>query len=73
LVDGHEQMLRQILADMGSRSSLTCPLEEFRSRLENRKTGYMGALSLRVADDRALAEALPAPFVNLIRTLGGGP
>lgn len=73
LADGHEQMLRDILAAMGSRSSLTCPLEELRSRLKNRKTGYMGALSLRVASDRALAEAMPAPFVNLVRTIGGRP
>lgn len=72
LADGHEQLLRTILASISGNSALTCDLAEFRSRLKNRKTGYMGTLSLRVANDRALAEAMPAPFVNLIRSLGGG-
>jgi putative ATP-dependent endonuclease of OLD family len=69
LADGHEAMLRDILASISGQGALTCPLDEFTARLKNRKTGYMGKLSLRIAADQALAEQMPAPFVNLIRSL----
>jgi putative ATP-dependent endonuclease of the OLD family len=69
LADGHEQMLREILAAISGRSALTCPLVEFRARLKNKKTGYMGVLAPRVASDPALAARMPAPFVDLISTL----
>lgn len=74
LADGHEQMLREILAGICGRGALTCQLDEFRARLKNRKTGYMGVLAPRVANDPALAARMPAPFVGLINTLrGSGP
>lgn len=69
IADGHEQLLREILAEIGGNSALTCPFEEFVARLKNDKSGYMGALSLRVADDEELAQRMPAPFVNLITSL----
>ncbi|MGB8834559.1 MAG: AAA family ATPase, partial [Candidatus Sulfotelmatobacter sp.] len=69
IADGHLQLLREILAGLGSNSALTCPEAEIRSRLKNKKTGYMGILSLRVAADRALAERMPQAFVNLITSL----
>ena len=69
IADGHLQLLREILAGIGSNSALTCPEAEIRSRLKNKKTGYMGILSLRVAADRALAERMPQAFVNLIISL----
>ena len=72
IADGHEQMLRQILADIGDASALTCPAYEFSARLKNRKTGYMGVLSLRVAADPALAARMPAPFVTLVTSLRDG-
>jgi putative ATP-dependent endonuclease of OLD family len=72
LADGHEQLLRQILASISGQAALTCPLDEFRARLKNRKTGYMGTLSLRVAGDKDLAEKMPAPIMNLIKSLKGG-
>jgi putative ATP-dependent endonuclease of the OLD family len=72
IADGHELMLRQILADIGPATALTCPMDEFRARLKNRKTGYMGLLSLRVAGDEALARRMPAPFVTLISNLRDG-
>lgn len=72
LADGHEQLLRQILASIGGAGAMTCPLDELRARLKNRKTGYMGTLSLLVANDKNLAESMPAPFVNLINSLRGG-
>jgi putative ATP-dependent endonuclease of OLD family len=71
LADGHEEMLREILAGISGRSALTCPLDEFRARLKNRKTGYMSVLAPRVASDPALAVRMPAPFVGLINTLRG--
>lgn len=72
IADGHLQLLREILAGLGSPNALNCPEAEIRSRLKNKKTGYMGVLSLRVAGDRVLAERMPAPFVNLIAALRNG-
>lgn len=72
LADGHEQLLRQILASISGQAALTCALDEFRARLKNRKTPYMGMLSSRVAGDKDLANRMPAPFVNLIKSLKGG-
>ena len=69
VADGHLQLLREILAGISGNSALTCPEAEFLSRLKNKKTGYMGILSLRVADDRSLAERMPQAFVNLITSL----
>ena len=71
LADGHEQLLREIMGTVGGQTALTCPFDEFRRRLKNKKTGYMGALSLRVAADKELAVKMPAPFVELIKSLGG--
>ena len=71
LAVGHEEMLREIIAGISGRSAQTCPLDEFRARLKNRKTGYMGVLAPRVASDPALAMRMPAPFVDLINTLRG--
>ena len=72
IADGHLQLLRDILAEVSGRSALTCDETEFRARLKNRKTGYMGALSLRVAADAALAGRMPAAFVTLITNLRDG-
>lgn len=69
LADGHEQLLREILAGIGGSSALDCPLDELRARLKNRKTSYMSVLSLRVAADEALAKRMPERFVDLINTL----
>src|SRR5882762_495436 len=54
LADGHVQLLRQILAEIGEKSALACTLDELRLRLKKEKTGYMGVLSLRVASDSVL-------------------
>lgn len=70
LADGHEELLRKIMGAVGGKSALTCPFDEFKARLKNKKTGYMGALSLRIAADKDLAAKMPAPFVNLIKSLG---
>jgi putative ATP-dependent endonuclease of OLD family len=72
IADGHLQLLREILAAIGSDSALICPEAEIRSRLKNKKTGYMGMLSLRVAADRGLAERMPQALVNVITTLRDG-
>jgi len=71
LADGHEQLLREIMGTLGGKPAITCPFDEFKGRLKNRKTGYMGALSLRIAADKDLAARMPAPFVDLIKSLGG--
>ena len=71
LADGHERLLRKIMGTVGGQTALTCPFDEFKRRLKNKKTRYMGALSLRVAADKELAVKMPAPFVELIKSLGG--
>ena len=70
--DGHEQLLREILAESGNRLALTCPLDELRTILKNNKSGYMRALSLRVAKDFALARQMPTQFVSLVSSLREG-
>ena len=72
LADGHVQLLRQILAEIGEKSALACTLDELRLRLKKEKTGYMGLLSLRVASDSVLASQMPAAFVNLVTKLRDG-
>ena len=72
LADGHEQMLRQLLAERGVKTALTCSLDEFTKQLKNRKTGYMSALAPRIAADAALAARMPKPFVDLIVGLRDG-
>ena len=70
--DGHEQLLREILAEFSSDAALDCPYDEFVERLKDAKSGYMGTLAMRVAEDQALAEQMPAPFVELIKNLKDG-
>jgi putative ATP-dependent endonuclease of the OLD family len=72
LADGHETMLREMLATVGGRTALTCSIEEFTARLKNKKTAYMNVLAPRIAADPALAARMPAPFVNLITRLREG-
>jgi len=69
IADGHQQLLRNILAGISGKSALTCPVDELRARLKKQKTGYMGVLSLQVADDPVLASQMPAAFANLITKL----
>ena len=70
--DGHEQLLREILSEIGIDAALDCPFDEFVRRLKNAKSGYTGTLAMRVAEDQALAERMPAPFVQLIKKLKDG-
>jgi putative ATP-dependent endonuclease of OLD family len=72
LADGHEQLLRQILAEINGKTALSCSGDEFRARLKNSKTRYMSLLAPRVAADVGLAERMPAPFVELITSLRNG-
>jgi putative ATP-dependent endonuclease of the OLD family len=72
IADGHEQLLRDILVKLGIKTAKTCALEEFRSQLKNRKTGYMGSLASMVASDPTLANRMPKPFVDLILKLMSG-
>jgi putative ATP-dependent endonuclease of OLD family len=72
LADGHEKLLRDTLADIGSPNAKTCPIDEFRGRLKNAKTAYMAALAPKIAADPALAALMPDPFVALIQGLKDG-
>lgn len=71
LADGHEKLLREVMCAVGGKSALDCSAEEFYSRIKNKKTGYMGPLSLRIAVDKDLAQKMPKPYVDLIVALGG--
>lgn len=72
IADGHLPLLRQIVAEITGESALTCPEAEFRSRLKNKKPGYMAVLSSRVAANSELAARMPAAFVNLVTRLRDG-
>jgi putative ATP-dependent endonuclease of the OLD family len=72
LSDGHEALLREMMAQTGSPGVLSCPPDEFRARLKNAKTGYMSALAPRIAADPALAARMPAAFVALVQGLRAG-
>jgi putative ATP-dependent endonuclease of the OLD family len=69
IADGHLQLLRECVAEVRGKSSLTCPEAEFRSQLKNAKPNYMGVLSPRIAADPTLAGRMPAAFVTLITRL----
>jgi putative ATP-dependent endonuclease of OLD family len=71
IADGHEVLLRKILAEISGDYALTCSSEEFRARL-NRKTRYMSVLAPRIAADAALAARMPAAFVDLVARLRSG-
>ena len=67
--DGHENLLRNILAKIQGDSVLTCKLPEFKKRLKNKKTAYMTELAPKVASDAKLALKMPALYVNAIKDL----
>ena len=72
LADGHENLLREIMSEIGFRNMDRCTPDELRARLENAKTDYMPALALRVAASPELAARMPAPFVEIVRRLKDG-
>ncbi len=72
LADGHQNLLREILAGTGMSSASSCSLDDLRARLKKRKTTYMANLAPRIAANRALAERMPEPFVRLVQNLRGG-
>ena len=72
IADGHENLLRDILGDIQGKSAKTCPLDEFKKQLKNKKTAYMIKLALRVADDAELAMKMPEPFVKAVEHLKNG-
>lgn len=72
LADGHEKVLRDILAESIGPSAATLSLSDLKARLTNRKTDYMRRLAARVATDPILAKGMPAPFVALVTALRDG-
>lgn len=69
--DGHEQLLRTILAEGTSKSALTCQHADFVKRLKNNKIPCISRLALRVEADEQLALQMPAAFVGLVQSLKG--
>ena len=69
IADGHEPLLRTILAEISTNSALNCSLEEFVKSLKNNKASYMKMLSSRVREDASLARTMPTPFVNFVTHL----
>jgi putative ATP-dependent endonuclease of OLD family len=72
LADGHEALLRAVLDEIGVSNALTCTPAELATKLKKSKIGYMTALGRRVAADLALAERMPAPFVQAVKDLKAG-
>ena len=72
LADGHEQRLREIMGKVSGPAAERLPLEEFKARLRNKKTGYMSVLATQVATDPVLAAQMPEPFVSLVTALRNG-
>jgi putative ATP-dependent endonuclease of OLD family len=69
IADGHEDLLREALVAAGHSDASTMASADLLRRLENWKTDYMSHFAARVAEDRALAEKMPAPFVSLFEWL----
>jgi putative ATP-dependent endonuclease of OLD family len=72
LADGHEKLLRDILADISGPSAQTCSINELKKRLKNKKTAYMTELAPMIAADLTLAVKMPKPFVQFIKQLKNG-
>ncbi len=72
IADGHESLLREILARIQGDSAKTCSLDEFKKRLKNKKTAYMTELAPMFAADEELAKKMPEPFVKAIEQLKNG-
>lgn len=72
LADGHELLLRTVLAELDVANAQSCTVDELRRLLRRRKVPYMTRLAARVAADSVLALQMPAPFVDLINGLRSG-
>jgi putative ATP-dependent endonuclease of OLD family len=72
LADGHEQVLREILTRLSVLDAMTCPADEFKKRLKNKKVPYMTELAPLVATDPALASKMPKPFLRYVEQLKSG-
>jgi putative ATP-dependent endonuclease of OLD family len=72
LEDGHEALLREMLAELGTKDCDSCSLDELRRLLCHRKTAYMTRLAPRVAASPELASRMPNPIVSLIEKLRDG-
>jgi len=72
IADGHEQLLRKVLDEIGISGAKTCTPDELKMKLKKSKTGYMSALGRYVAADAALAAQMPALFVQAVNDLKGG-
>jgi putative ATP-dependent endonuclease of the OLD family len=69
VADGHEDLLREILGEIGTKNADQCSLDELRRLLGNRKTAYMTRLAPRVAASCDLASRMPTAIVSLIDKL----
>lgn len=71
LAKGHEQRLRELLAEATSQQALTCSYEDFVGRLKKNKIACISRLALQVEVDAALAEQMPDEFVTAVKELKG--
>lgn len=72
LLSGHENLLRQVMAEVVGPQALTAPLNDLQGLLKGNKTAYMSRLAPRIAADAAIAQTMPAPFVQLVVGLRDG-
>jgi putative ATP-dependent endonuclease of OLD family len=69
IADGHELLLRELLVEGGWPSAGECTRDQLRTKLGSHNTAYMHLLALRLVNEPALAERMPAIFVNTVQTL----
>ena len=69
VADGHEDLLREILTEMGVVAAGKCSSKELLALLKNRKIAYMTRLALRVSTSLDLAARMPRPFVAIVEAL----
>ena len=69
IADGHDQLLRKILAEVTSDTALSCSADDFAARLANKKIECISRLALRVEKEVSLANSMPNLFRQLISDL----
>ena len=72
IADGHEALLRTILAEATSDRANHLPQQDFIHAVKNNKIPCISRLALRVETNPALALQMPTPFLELVQALKSG-
>lgn len=69
IADGHEELLRKIMAGISSSRVEQLPLNDFKKLLKKNKTAYMARLVSMIMVDADLASKMPKEFISVIERL----